>query len=307
MINIPSIKKQIEKTRLERVINRDFNTFIIPEQITPDDFTVEDLFNEYQRLQSIIPATGSQDSHEYLLRQSLQFTDVPIDVKIQILLENNLEDLLEQANIEEPITTVPVEQRNPFIRITPRTIQVQGTTTSRISQIVLIQVPLNQGSQIQPSQSFTLYSLNTSSSYFGKKIGTLLNKIDNTLLLCELSLEVEVDNLTSLILSTIGTTELFKELKNNNTVTLTPAFFDSDKYWLKKVQEGTSNSSFVEEFTNNTYIYDLNTGDRVGKVYSLNSPYQIALEQVTPTGLQLLGKEFNIIYSTFAVSNFYKI
>lgn len=70
MANSVQVQKTVRnKEEFNKVVNREFTTFVKPAPIEDTD-TVQELFRLYEKLFYIIPIQGEVNSHEYLLKQS---------------------------------------------------------------------------------------------------------------------------------------------------------------------------------------------------------------------------------------------
>ena len=93
------LKKTVqEKDELEKVVSRQFNTFVQPTQEADTD-TVEELFRLYSKLYLEIPLEGAQ-SHTYLIEESSKLVSIDQQVDIQPLLEeiSDLRQRILEAN-----------------------------------------------------------------------------------------------------------------------------------------------------------------------------------------------------------------
>ena len=97
---IPIKKNVFSTTKFNRVVNRDFETFKQPAQITDND-TIEELFRLYDLLYYSIPVDGETFSHEYLIVESSKLKKFQQNTDdIQPLLDE-IADLRQQLLIAE--------------------------------------------------------------------------------------------------------------------------------------------------------------------------------------------------------------
>jgi hypothetical protein len=82
------IKKTVfNKDEFYKVIKRNFTTFTQPEPVIDTD-TVEELFRLYEALYFTMPVNGERNSHEYIVRRSLEVYNLERETEdIQPLLE----------------------------------------------------------------------------------------------------------------------------------------------------------------------------------------------------------------------------
>lgn len=101
MANEIPIKKSVFSTsKLNRVVNRDFETFTPPPTISDTD-TIEELFRLYDLLYFSIPVDGETLSHEYLIVESSKLKRFQRDTEdIQPLLDE-IAELRQQLLIAE--------------------------------------------------------------------------------------------------------------------------------------------------------------------------------------------------------------
>lgn len=84
--NIGFEKRVYEKQPFERVVDRSFSEF--GQQPTESIKTVDQFFRDYEELYYAIPATGSANSHQYLVERSSLMYKLQEDlVDIQPLLD----------------------------------------------------------------------------------------------------------------------------------------------------------------------------------------------------------------------------
>lgn len=98
-----------EKSSLEKVVRKNFTTFIQP-TVEEDTDTVEEFFRLYEKLYLEIPLEGDS-SHTYLIEESSKLVQIQQDnAEIQPLLDEitNLRENLLQANE----TILELEQQN---------------------------------------------------------------------------------------------------------------------------------------------------------------------------------------------------
>jgi len=95
------IKRTVyNKDEFYKVIKRNFTTFTQPEPVVDTD-TVEELFRLYESLFFTIPINGQRNSHEYIVKRSLEVYNLEREVEdIQPLLNevSSLREQLLQAN-----------------------------------------------------------------------------------------------------------------------------------------------------------------------------------------------------------------
>ena len=110
-----NIQKTIfNRTEFERVVDRDFKTFVPPVELVDTD-TVAELFRLYNKLFLEIPLRNSNSSHEYLIRRSSELVDLDeTDDQLQPLLDEiaNLRAQLVEAN--EDVLRLELEKANSF-------------------------------------------------------------------------------------------------------------------------------------------------------------------------------------------------
>jgi hypothetical protein len=100
------IKKTVfDNTKFTKVVDRNFNTFILPPVDLTDD--VETFFRLYEDLYYVIDVLGETDSHQYLVRKSselLTFDTVTQD--IQPLLDEIAQLRQENLALNQQILTL---------------------------------------------------------------------------------------------------------------------------------------------------------------------------------------------------------
>jgi len=91
MDKINLTKKGFEKTQYKRVIDTSFKQLVTPPVIEPVQTTAEKIsafFTQYEELFYEIPKEGDNSSHEYLIKQSIAYTNFElVDEDVQALLE----------------------------------------------------------------------------------------------------------------------------------------------------------------------------------------------------------------------------
>lgn len=101
MANSIRLKKTVyNKDQQERVVDREFKTFVTPSEEQDTD-TVQEFFRLYDKLFYEIPVSGSTNSHQYILQESSKLTDFEKDTsEIQPLLDEitELRERLLQTN-----------------------------------------------------------------------------------------------------------------------------------------------------------------------------------------------------------------
>ena len=81
------VRTVYKKDQFNTVIDRDFKTYIEPEQPQDTD-TVSEMFRLYDKLYYSIPAEGDVNSHEYLIKRSGELAQLEsINEEIQPLLD----------------------------------------------------------------------------------------------------------------------------------------------------------------------------------------------------------------------------
>ena len=108
MENITPNKLVYDKSQYERVINTSFSQLVQP-QITSSlpTITVAEFFQNYQELFFSIPKFGEKNSHEYLVKTSVEYigsTNVNDDL-IQALLEETNQLRQENLDLQQQITS----------------------------------------------------------------------------------------------------------------------------------------------------------------------------------------------------------
>tara|TARA_B100000519_G_scaffold200075_1_gene212500 strand:- start:2847 stop:3215 length:369 start_codon:yes stop_codon:yes gene_type:complete len=114
MAEINIQKTVFNRTEFERVVDRDFKTFVPPVELVDTD-TVAELFRLYNKLFLEIPLRNSNSSHEYLIRRSSELVDLDeTDDQLQPLLDEiaNLRAQLVEAN--EDVLRLELEKANSF-------------------------------------------------------------------------------------------------------------------------------------------------------------------------------------------------
>lgn len=97
---IPIKRSVVGTSQLNRVVNRDFETFTKAPAITDND-TIEELFRLYDLLYYSIPIDGETFSHEYLIVESSKLKRFERDTQdIQPLLDE-IAELRQQLLIAE--------------------------------------------------------------------------------------------------------------------------------------------------------------------------------------------------------------
>ena len=74
MENIEVRKTVYNKETFDKVVDRDFKTFV-PPAVEQDTDTVEEFFRLYNKLYYTIPLEGENNSHQYLLHKSSELVD----------------------------------------------------------------------------------------------------------------------------------------------------------------------------------------------------------------------------------------
>tara|TARA_B100001778_G_C18384960_1_gene537033 strand:- start:66 stop:434 length:369 start_codon:yes stop_codon:yes gene_type:complete len=114
MAEINIQKTVFNRTEFERVVDRDFKTFVPPVELVDTD-TVAELFRLYNKLFLEIPLRNSNSSHEYLIRRSSELVDLDeTDDQLQPLLDEiaNLRAQLVEAS--EDVLRLELEKANSF-------------------------------------------------------------------------------------------------------------------------------------------------------------------------------------------------
>ena len=114
MAEINIQKTVFNRTEFERVVDRNFKTFVPPVELVDTD-TVAELFRLYNKLFLEIPLRNSNSSHEYLIRRSSELVDLDeTDDQLQPLLDEiaNLRAQLVEAN--EDVLRLELEKANSF-------------------------------------------------------------------------------------------------------------------------------------------------------------------------------------------------
>lgn len=108
--NVRLNKTVREKQDLNKVVSKEFTTFLQPQQIQNND-TVEELFRLYTTLYLDIPLDGPL-SHKYLIEESSKLVDIEQELDIQPLLDeiSDLRQRLLEAN--EYISELEKESSN---------------------------------------------------------------------------------------------------------------------------------------------------------------------------------------------------
>jgi len=94
------VKTVVDKASLNRVLDTSFKSFGTP-PVAVDTDTIGELFRLYLKLYSRIPAFGTINSHEYLVKESSKlYSESITTVEIQPLLDEiaSLRTQLLQAN-----------------------------------------------------------------------------------------------------------------------------------------------------------------------------------------------------------------
>ena len=114
MDNKVDLKKKVYDNRqFSRVINREFETFVEP--IVEDQLSIEEFFDNYERLFLSIDIEGEINSHEYLVRRSGALVRVEQETEdIQPLLDEiaSLRTRLLEANQQIANLEIQVESQN---------------------------------------------------------------------------------------------------------------------------------------------------------------------------------------------------
>ena len=109
-----NIKKTVyDKDKFSKVVNREFSTFAQPAPIE-NERSLEEFFDDYERLYYEMPVEGDSKSHKYLIARSSELVDFEKDTQdIQPLLD-------EIAQLREQILTYQqqlIEANTPDINI----------------------------------------------------------------------------------------------------------------------------------------------------------------------------------------------
>ena len=114
MAEINIQKTVFNRSEFERVVDRNFKTFVPPVELVDTD-TVAELFRLYNKLFLEIPLRNSNSSHEYLIRRSSELVDLDeTDDQLQPLLDEiaNLRAQLVEAS--EDVLRLELEKANSF-------------------------------------------------------------------------------------------------------------------------------------------------------------------------------------------------
>ena len=109
MAELVQLTKTIYSSNINNVINNNFNQLVPQSTQTEDtpDFTVNELFEQYNNLFFEIPPSGSDESHLGLATRSLEYLGVSIeDLQSEI-------DYLRQENVELKNQILQVTGLNP--------------------------------------------------------------------------------------------------------------------------------------------------------------------------------------------------
>ena len=101
MHNVRLNKKVFKKEELEKSIDSYFKTFIVKVEVNYD--RVEEFYRQNHKLLYEIPAEGSSNSHEFLIRERSKLVQLEKDdTEIQPLLDEitNLRTRLLETNVE---------------------------------------------------------------------------------------------------------------------------------------------------------------------------------------------------------------
>ena len=100
------IKKTVfDNTKFTKVVDRSFNTFVLPPVDNTDD--VANFFRLYEDLYYVIDVTGETDSHEYLVRKSSELLDFDATtLDIQPLLDEIAQLREENLALNQQILTL---------------------------------------------------------------------------------------------------------------------------------------------------------------------------------------------------------
>lgn len=106
-----SIQKTVlNKEQSTKVLKKEFNFFAQPAP-AEEEFTVEDLFVEYDRLFLEIPVLGTTVSHEYLLARSGELLSIEKDTSDIEPLLNEITQLREQnLELQQQLTESLISQ-----------------------------------------------------------------------------------------------------------------------------------------------------------------------------------------------------
>ena len=85
-------KQVLGNNTYPKVVDTEFREFVKPIEQTEPELTVEQFFENYERLFFQIPATGEINSHEYLVKTSGEYIGGE-------LISDNEQALLEEINI----------------------------------------------------------------------------------------------------------------------------------------------------------------------------------------------------------------
>jgi hypothetical protein len=103
--SIPIQKTVFDNAKFNRVVDRNFHTFMIPPVDTTDD--IDTFFRLYEDLYYVIDIMGDRNSHEYLVKKSselLNFDAVTQD--IQPLLDEIAQLRGENLSLNQQILTL---------------------------------------------------------------------------------------------------------------------------------------------------------------------------------------------------------
>lgn len=85
--NINIQKTVFNRNEFDRVIDREFKTFVPPTDISDPD-TIDELFRLYNKFYLELKLRGGTNSHEYLIRRSSELVDLSADDdRLQPLLD----------------------------------------------------------------------------------------------------------------------------------------------------------------------------------------------------------------------------
>jgi predicted nucleic acid-binding Zn-ribbon protein len=125
-----------QKNVYKNVIDTEFSQLIQPiTQIEEEGQTIEEFFQSYSELFFEIPKTGDIDSHEYIVKQSIEYLGDeyvnPLIEELQNEITSLKEQLLKTSEVTNDLTSQLSSLSDTFQAISSQTNTVASTTTTQ--------------------------------------------------------------------------------------------------------------------------------------------------------------------------------
>ena len=125
-----------QKNVYKNVIDTEFSQLIQPiTQIEEEGPTVDEFFQSYDELFFEIPKTGNINSHEYIVKQSIEYLGDeyvnPLIEELQNEITSLKEQLLKTSEVTDDLTSQLSSLSDTFQDISSQTNTVASTTTTQ--------------------------------------------------------------------------------------------------------------------------------------------------------------------------------